>query len=312
MRIFGLFLIFLGAVIVLSLLGVLEMSVGRFFAWVFTIVFAYTGLSALFRKGFPRGLVSLVLSVILVTVGLGYYSLGFWETIAIIIGTGFIELGLFALGFGRRPWVRWIAGGPFFGGGTRKTIEESLDDIKRLNVTVEGENVILRVKSCPDKLYRVVYTGNPHVYFDRQEDTGNLVMRLEGIPFISKNEVDLSLNESVEISFDVSMDVSSIKMDLEKLKISSLFLEGDVTDLKIRLPRYNSTVVIGSDVSNIELEIPNDVGVRAVVSDSVGWKEMKGFENREGVYYTKNWDTANFKVDLKIESDVSRIKIKIK
>ncbi|RKX40639.1 MAG: hypothetical protein DRP23_02585, partial [Thermotogae bacterium] len=153
---------------------------------------------------------------------------------------------------------------------------------------------------------------NPHVYFDRQEDTGNLVMKLEGIPFISKSEVDLSLNESVEISFDVSMDVSSIKMDLEKLKISSLFLEGDVTDLKIRLPRYNSTVVIGSDVSNIELEIPNDVGVRAVVTDSVGWKEMKGFENREGVYYTKNWDTANFKVDLKIESDVSRIKIRIK
>ncbi len=312
MRIFGLFLIFLGAVIVLSLLGILEMSVGKFFAWVFAIVFAYTGLSALFKKGFPHGMVSLVLSAILVTVGLGYYSLGFWETIAIIVGAGLIELGLFALGFGRRPWVRWIAGGPFFGGGTRKTVEESLDDIKKLNVTVEGENVMLRVKDCSDKLYKVSYTGNPHIYFDRQESSGNLVMRLEGIPFISKNEVDLLLNENVEVSFDVSMDVSSIRMDLEKLKISSLFLEGDVTDLKIRLPRYDSTIVIGSDVSNIELEIPSDVGVRAIVSDSVGWKEMKGFENREGVYYTKNWDSASFKVDLKIESDVSRIKIRIK
>ena len=82
--------------------------------------------------------------------------------------------------------------------------------------------------------------------------------------------------------------------------------------MKIRFPKYNSTIVIGSDVANIELEIPSDVGVKAVVSDSVSWKEMKGFENREGVYYSKNWDTANFKVDLKIESDVSRIKIKIK
>jgi len=312
MRIFGLFLIFLGAVIVLSLLGILEMSVGKFFAWVFAIVFAYTGLSAIFKRGFPYGLVSLVLSAILVTMGLGYYSLGFWETIAIIVGVGLIELGLLAMGFGKKRWIKWLGGGPFFGGGSRKTVEENMDNIKKLNVTVEGESAILRVKNCSDKLYKVIYTGNPHIYFDRQEDSGNLVMKLEGIPFISKSDVNLLLNEEIEISLDVSMDVSSITMDLEKLKISSLFLEGDVTDLKIRFPKYNSTIVIGSDVANIELEIPSDVGVKAVVSDSVSWKEMKGFENREGVYYSKNWDTANFKVDLKIESDVSRIKIKIK
>lgn len=312
MRIFGLFLIFLGAVIVLSLLGILEMSVGKFFAWVFAIVFAYTGLSAIFKRGFPYGLVSLVLSAILVAMGLGYYSLGFWETIAIIVGIGLIELGLLAMGFGKKRWIKWLGGGPFFGGGSRKTVEENMDNIKKLNVTVEGESAILRVKNCSDKLYKVIYTGNPHIYFDRQEDSGNLVMKLEGIPFISKSDVNLLLNEEIEISLDVSMDVSSITMDLEKLKISSLFLEGDVTDLKIRFPKYNSTIVIGSDVANIELEIPSDVGVKAVVSDSVSWKEMKGFENREGVYYSKNWDTANFKVDLKIESDVSRIKIKIK
>ena len=312
MRMFGLFLIFLGAVIVLSLFGILEMSVGKFFAWVFAIVFAYTGLSAIFKRGFPYGLVSLVLSAILVTMGLGYYSLGFWETIAIIVGVGLIELGLLAMGFGKKRWIKWLGGGPFFGGGSRKTVEENMDNIKKLNVTVEGEGAILRVKNCSDKLYKVIYTGNPHIYFDRQEDSGNLVMKLEGIPFISKSDVNLLLNEEIEISLDVSMDVSSITMDLEKLKISSLFLEGDVTDLKIRFPKYNSTIVIGSDVANIELEIPSDVGVKAVVSDSVSWKEMKGFENREGVYYSKNWDTANFKVDLKIESDVSRIKIKIK
>lgn len=312
MRMFGLFLIFLGAVIVLSLFGILEMSVGKFFAWVFAIVFAYTGLSAIFKRGFPYGLVSLVLSAILVAMGLGYYSLGFWETIAIIVGVGLIELGLLTMGFGKKRWIKWLGGGPFFGGGSRKTVEENMDNIKKLNVTVEGESAILRVKNCSDKLYKVIYTGNPHIYFDRQEDSGNLVMKLEGIPFISKSDVNLLLNEEIEISLDVSMDVSSITMDLEKLKISSLFLEGDVTDLKIRFPKYNSTIVIGSDVANIELEIPSDVGVKAVVSDSVSWKEMKGFENREGVYYSKNWDTANFKADLKIESDVSRIKIKIK
>lgn len=94
MRGFGFFMILIGVLILFSMFGLLEMSFGKAVGLAFAGIFAYSGVSSLIRKGFPRGLVSLALAAILVVHSLRVYSFSFFKGFLLIVAIAFMEWGL--------------------------------------------------------------------------------------------------------------------------------------------------------------------------------------------------------------------------
>lgn len=94
MRGFGLFMVLIGMLILLSTFGLLELSFGKVIGLVFVGIFTYSGVSALVRRGFPRGLVSLAIAAILTVHLLGVYRFSFLKGLLLIIAIAFVEWGL--------------------------------------------------------------------------------------------------------------------------------------------------------------------------------------------------------------------------
>jgi len=94
MKGFGLFMVLIGMLILLSTFGMLDLSFGKVIGLVFVGIFTYSGVSTLVRKGFPRGLVSLAIAAILTTHLLGVYKFGFIKGLLLVIAIAFVEWGL--------------------------------------------------------------------------------------------------------------------------------------------------------------------------------------------------------------------------
>lgn len=94
MKEFGFFMVLVGVLMLLSMFGVLELSFGKVIALVFAGIFVYWGVSSLVRKGFPRGLVSLVFAAILVLHFLEVYRFSFLKGVLLIVAVAFVEWGL--------------------------------------------------------------------------------------------------------------------------------------------------------------------------------------------------------------------------
>ncbi len=91
---FAIFLIAIGAIFVVSALGYLQITFGRFFSILFAIIFLYSGVSAIIRRGFPSGLISLSIASLILLNAFRICSLGLWRSVAIVVGVALIELGI--------------------------------------------------------------------------------------------------------------------------------------------------------------------------------------------------------------------------
>ncbi|PLV59314.1 hypothetical protein AS005_06130 [Thermotoga sp. KOL6] len=97
MKIFGAILILLGVLILLSVFNVFDVSFGRFLGIAFAVIFAYVGISALVKKGFPNGLVSCAIATVLVLHVFGIHKFSFWEGFVVFFSVLLIEWGFFAI-----------------------------------------------------------------------------------------------------------------------------------------------------------------------------------------------------------------------
>ncbi len=89
----GLFLVLVGILIIL--IGIFGNSaIGDLILWIFAIGFAILGVEAMIRWGFPRGLVSLSITVFIVLHLTNVLRLGFWRSVFAILGVWLVEIGL--------------------------------------------------------------------------------------------------------------------------------------------------------------------------------------------------------------------------
>ncbi|WP_236681743.1 MULTISPECIES: hypothetical protein [Thermotoga] len=97
LKFFGMVLILLGVLILLSVFNVFDVSFGKFLGFVFAALFGYTGVNALVRKGFPNGLVSCAIALVLVLHVFGVHRFTFWEGFVVFFSVLLIEWGFFAI-----------------------------------------------------------------------------------------------------------------------------------------------------------------------------------------------------------------------
>ncbi|KUK22846.1 MAG: hypothetical protein XD64_0812 [Thermotoga sp. 47_83] len=97
LRFFGMVLILLGVLILLSVFNVFDVSFGKFLGIVFATLFGYAGISALVKKGFPNGLVSCAIATVLFLHIFNVHRFTFWEGFVVFFSVLLIEWGFFAI-----------------------------------------------------------------------------------------------------------------------------------------------------------------------------------------------------------------------
>ncbi|MEJ5228773.1 MAG: hypothetical protein WHT65_02120 [Pseudothermotoga sp.] len=103
---FAIFLIAIGALLIVSALGYLQITFGKFFSILFSVIFLYSGVSAIIKRGFPSGLISLSIASLILLNAFEICSLGLWRSVAIVIGVALIELGIKTVKIHRKS-IRW-------------------------------------------------------------------------------------------------------------------------------------------------------------------------------------------------------------
>ncbi len=91
---FAVLLIFIGTMLLLSTFNLIEMTFGRLVMAFFAALFTYFGTRDMIRRGFPSGLTSLAIAVILILNVLGIFTTGFWQALLIIIAIALIQSGI--------------------------------------------------------------------------------------------------------------------------------------------------------------------------------------------------------------------------
>jgi hypothetical protein len=244
-----------------------------------------------------------------------------------------IALVIFALGIGASSYT-----------GTRtaerseirgRTIETQLGEAKQAAVTVRfgaGELVLGPMSSAPpDRLASMTYEG-PEVEgglrpnYSIQGETGLLEYRLDGWrgsqgfgPFLGAGidgaRMEVDLNPAVPItSLIVQGGAADASLDLRELRVNSLDLAIGAAATKVRLPQAGVTTVhISGGAATITVEVPD--GVAARITHRGGLSTLDVNENRfpsvgNNRYQSPNYDQAQNRVDITLETGVTTIEIK--
>jgi hypothetical protein len=127
----------------------------------------------------------------------------------------------------------------------------------------------------------------------------------------SSNNIDLQLNTNIVYSIFLETGATSIDYDLSKFKIENFSIKSGASKIDIIAPQYNGKININSGVSKIDIAIPDNVGTKVNLDTGISLKDFdEHFLKQEGnVYLSNNYDNAEYRVDIKIDSGISQINI---
>ena len=127
------------------------------------------------------------------------------------------------------------------------------------------------------------------------------------------HEWDFSLNPDIPLTLDIDTGASDNNIDLSAIKLNMLDLDTGASSTRIILPEKggHSRVEISSGAASMDITIPN--GVAADIRVESGLADIKIDETRfprSGKHYiSPDYETAANKIDLRLETGVSSVKI---
>jgi hypothetical protein len=126
-----------------------------------------------------------------------------------------------------------------------------------------------------------------------------------------KNNIDLKLNTNVIYDILLETGATSIDYDLSKFKIENLSIESGASKINIIAPQYNGKINIDSGVSVIDIALPNNVGTMIYLDTGLSIKDFDEYfqKQEDNVYISKNYNNAEFHIDIRIDAGISQINI---
>lgn len=128
-----------------------------------------------------------------------------------------------------------------------------------------------------------------------------------------KNNLKLSLNDTLPLVIKVASGASSLNFDLSENVISRINISAGASSIKLKLGQKieaGAEVTIEAGASTIDLEIPQGVGVRLKTESGLTTKTLPGYEERGDYFYSRDYETAGKKIDVLLKAGASTINIK--
>jgi len=180
----------------------------------------------------------------------------------------------------------------------------------------------------PDALATMTYDGPadtaPESQYSVAGGTGRLNYQLSGrtagfVPFFGGRSrpdarLDVNIAPTVPVNLTVQTGATAARLDLSRLRVGTLDVALGAADTWIRLPESAGTTSahINGGATSLSLEIPD--GVAAQIRASGGLNTLNVDQDRfppagDGVYRSPDYQTAQNRVDLTIETGVSSLRI---
>jgi len=214
-----------------------------------------------------------------------------------------------------------------------QTDRKDLGGARQAAVTVRFDAGQLTIgpleQATPDQLAMLTYEGPsnlaPQVIYSVTGDLGRLEYLNNDhggpgvVPFgggrSTAPRVDLNLNPNVPItSLSFKTGATDARLDLSALHVSDIDMSVGAASTWIRLPQAAGTTTarIAGGASTITLEVPQ--GVAAQIRHRGGLSTVNVDQSRfpsvgDGVYRSPDYDTAQNRVDVNLETGVTTIRV---
>jgi len=287
--IWGLFLLFLGVVLLLQTLNILPWSL-----W-----------GTLWRF-WPALLVILGTAIIMRR-----------SSIWLICSITFVILGV---SLGIAVWQNNT--GVFSGKNSVQTFTQPLDDLSYAQVNVDFAAGSFTIDSLPAGSGNLVEinadtrngVSSLDASFSEKNHTGYLSLISTNQQYWPGGGINWSsdFTSGIPLSFDVTLAASTTKLDFTDINLADLKLELDAGTCNIDFPSPAGVVdtKIKASAANIDISLPSDAAVRIMATTNVGSLEVDSrFIKQGNVYVTKNYDGAANRIEMQINTSVGRVHI---
>ncbi len=129
-----------------------------------------------------------------------------------------------------------------------------------------------------------------------------------------ENSWEIRLNNTIPLSFKVNTGASNNNLDLSSLRINEFELNTGASKNEIKFGKTISTYAkINGGASTIKIFIPHSMGIKikadtALVTHNF---DILGLEKKENIYFSKNYWTADKRLDLDLDIGASTIRIEL-
>lgn len=161
-------------------------------------------------------------------------------------------------------------------------------------------------------------TSRPRLTYSEEDGFGRAVLRRTGSTHAGPgmgNTWDVRLTDQIPLELRLVAEGSNCNLDLSGLQITDVEVTAGASNVVVRFGRgdMDAHVRIDAGVSLVRLEVPKQYGLRMLLNCGLCFKYLPdGMKKRAGgggAYYSKNYDTAPYKMDLDVEGGVSKISI---
>ena len=127
-----------------------------------------------------------------------------------------------------------------------------------------------------------------------------------------ENFWEIRLNNTIPLSLKINTGASNNNLDLSSLMINEFELNTGASKNEIKFSKTTSIYAkINGGASTIKIFIPRLMGVKIKADTALVTHNLDtlGFEKKENTYFSKDYWTANKKLDLNLDTGASTIKI---
>ncbi len=238
--IFGIFLILIGVLLLLSEIGIIRFYLKDFLRF-WPLIFIFWGLDLILgeKRWFGWVLVLIIIGLVILIIFFSPYSSQYFRN------------------RGHNFYREW-----------RYPFRENLKSIS-LSISVGNRNVLLRGFEKDNKGDLIYINSNTGFKINKVKDeeiNGSLSLCLNfedfdrEIPFFGRigklDEVDIEINSNTNIDLVFNSGVGNSTLDMRNFKLNNLEVKGGVGNIKIFLPKRSCYVEVEGGVGNISVYIP--------------------------------------------------------
>lgn len=257
----------------------------------------------------------------------------FWPVLIILIGLGFLLVRfnvwlvsgvVLVLLFGCLGIAIWLYEPSSPPGEITQSYSEPLDGLEQAQVEIDFSLGTLTVNSLPPgslnfvEADSTVRNADMRVDFRRKDSEGKLYLTKEqgNVPFPSDgdNRYQVRLTRNIPLTLDIKSSASDNELDLSELQVTELRLNMDAGNCKVTMPSSTETVnaYIKANVANLEVDIPDGVAAKIQADINLSAFDINGSRfSKQGDYYiSEDFDTAQNRIYLEIDSNLGRVQIK--
>jgi hypothetical protein len=126
------------------------------------------------------------------------------------------------------------------------------------------------------------------------------------------NEVRLQLNSKPTWNVNVEVGAGETDFDLSGYKLESLSLKGGAASFKVKLPEpvKITNVSVETGVAEVDLRVPRNAACQITVDSGLSSKDFEGFTKQaDGSYQTANYRTAAKKIKIYLKGGLSSFEV---